>query len=147
MCSVRGCRWIAAAGFPIRKSPDHRLYTASRGLSQCPTSFFGIWRQGIHRKPLVTYPRDAEKSKLFSSVRYVTTALTNIQLLMYEFVLLGGLLPRGGSHMSLSETPLDRKPIFFCPVTLRKATRLTAGSPINLAMMPIILNNDQVVAD
>ena len=61
-----GCRWIAAAGFPIRKSPDQHLYTASRGLSQCPTSFIGIWRQGIHRKPLVTYSRDAEKSNFFS---------------------------------------------------------------------------------
>ncbi len=63
-----GCRWIAAAGFPIRKSPDQHLYTASRGLSQCPTSFIGVWRQGIHRKPLVTYSRDAEKSNFFSYV-------------------------------------------------------------------------------
>ena len=63
-----GCRWIAAAGFPIRKSPDQHLYTASRGLSQCPTSFIGVWRQGIHRKPLLTYSRDAEKSNFFSFV-------------------------------------------------------------------------------
>ena len=41
MCSVRGHRWFATVGFPIRKSPDQRLYTASRGLSQCPTSFIG----------------------------------------------------------------------------------------------------------
>jgi hypothetical protein len=54
------------AGFPIRKSPDHRLYTATRGLSQCPTSFIGTWRQGIHRKPLVAYFRDAENSKLLA---------------------------------------------------------------------------------
>ena len=89
MCSVRGCRWIAAAGFPIRKSPDHRLYTASRGLSQCPTSFIGIWRQGIHRKPLVTYPRDAEKSKLFIS--FVTTALILYSVIkVHNFHLLKG---------------------------------------------------------
>ncbi len=44
---------FARMGFPIRRSPDQRLYTAPRGLSQCPTSFFGIWRQGIHRKLLV----------------------------------------------------------------------------------------------
>ena len=61
-----GCRWIAAAGFPIRKSSDLHLYTASRGLSQCPTSFIGVWRQGIHRVPLVTCSRDAEKSNFFS---------------------------------------------------------------------------------
>ena len=60
-----GCRWITAAGFPIRTSPDLHLYTASRGLSQCPTSFIGVWRQGIHRVPLVTCSRDAEKSNFF----------------------------------------------------------------------------------
>ena len=37
-----------------------------RGLSQCPTSFIGIWRQGIHRKPLVASPRDAENLLLFN---------------------------------------------------------------------------------
>ena len=56
---------FAAVGFPIRKSPDQRLFTASRGLSQCPTSFIGTWRQGIHRKPLVASPRDTEKLILF----------------------------------------------------------------------------------
>ena len=61
-------RWFAAVGFPIRTSPDQRLYTASRGLSQCPTSFFGIWRQGIHHKLLVASPRDAENSSLFSTI-------------------------------------------------------------------------------
>ena len=52
-------------GFPIRTSPDGSLHTASRGLSQCSTSFIGTWRQGIHRKPLVASPRDAEKLILF----------------------------------------------------------------------------------
>jgi hypothetical protein len=65
MCSTGRCCGFAAAGFPIRKSSDQRLYTASRGLSQCPASFIGIWRQGIHRKPLVASPRDAEKLVLF----------------------------------------------------------------------------------
>ena len=44
---------FAAVGFPIRRSPDRRLYTAPRGFSQCPTSFVGTYRQGIHRKLLV----------------------------------------------------------------------------------------------
>ena len=56
---------FAVAGFPIRKSPDRSLYTAPRGLSQCPTSFIGTWRQGILRKLLVASPRDAEKLILF----------------------------------------------------------------------------------
>ena len=36
-----GCCGYATTGFPIRRSSDQRLYTASRGLSQCPTSFIG----------------------------------------------------------------------------------------------------------
>jgi hypothetical protein len=47
--------WSSIAGFPIRTSPDQSLYTAPRGFSQCPTSFFGTWRLGIHHKLLVAY--------------------------------------------------------------------------------------------
>ena len=36
------------------------------GLSQCPTSFIGTWRQGIHHKLLVASPRDTEKLILFA---------------------------------------------------------------------------------
>ena len=39
-------------GFPIRKSPDHRLLASSRGLSQLATSFFASLRQGIHTHAL-----------------------------------------------------------------------------------------------
>ena len=39
-------------GFPIRKSPDHRLLASSRGLSQLTTSFFASLRQGIHTHTL-----------------------------------------------------------------------------------------------
>ena len=73
MCSTGRCCGNAAAGFPIRKSSDQRLYTATRGLSQCPTSFIGTWRQGIHRKPLVASPRDAEKLILFGLHVYVVS--------------------------------------------------------------------------
>jgi hypothetical protein len=45
--------YLPQAGFPIRASPDQSLHTAPRGLSQCTTPFFGFWRQGIHRMPLV----------------------------------------------------------------------------------------------
>ncbi len=41
-------------GFPIRKSPGQSLFAAHRGLSQLTTSFIAIFRQGIHRAPLVT---------------------------------------------------------------------------------------------
>ncbi len=46
-------RRFATAGFPIRTSPDQCLFTAPRSFSQCPTSFIGTWRLGIHHKPLV----------------------------------------------------------------------------------------------
>jgi hypothetical protein len=67
MCSASGHAWIACVGFPIRRPPDQSLYTAPRGFSQCPASFIGVWRQGIHRKPLVAFFRDAENSMLFTS--------------------------------------------------------------------------------
>ena len=68
MCSDRRYRGFASVGFPIRTSPGLSLYTALRSFSQCPTSFIGTWRLGIHRKPLVAYLRDAENSKLFLRV-------------------------------------------------------------------------------
>ena len=39
-------------GFPIRKSPDHSLLAASRGLSQLIASFIAFLRQGIHTHAL-----------------------------------------------------------------------------------------------
>src|SRR5271165_3880015 len=39
-------------GFPIRKSPDHRLLASTRGLSQLTTSFIACLRQGIHTHAL-----------------------------------------------------------------------------------------------
>ena len=39
-------------GFPIRKSPDHRLLASSRGLSQLTASFIASLRQGIHTHAL-----------------------------------------------------------------------------------------------
>jgi hypothetical protein len=40
-------------GFPIRTSPDQRLFAAPRSLSQLTTSFIAYQCQGIHRAPLV----------------------------------------------------------------------------------------------
>ncbi len=40
-------------GFPIRKSPGHRLLAPHRSLSQLATSFIACLCQGIHRTPLV----------------------------------------------------------------------------------------------
>ena len=44
---------FTSVGFPIRTSPDQNLLAVPRGLSQLATSFIAIFRQGIHRAPLV----------------------------------------------------------------------------------------------
>jgi hypothetical protein len=106
MCSTWRCCGFAAAGFPIRKSSDYRLFTATRGLSQCPTSFFGTWRQGIHRKPLVASPRDAEKLILFSLHQ-------NNQIYNYSVVkVLFSLLVSDRCASLLSSTWIDSQ-LFF----------------------------------
>ena len=43
-----GCQDSILTGCPIRKSPGLSSLTAHRGLSQFATSFFAIWRLGIH---------------------------------------------------------------------------------------------------
>ena len=53
MCSPMGDCALPQPGCPIRKSPDPRPLTAPRGLSQFAASFFGSWRLGIHRAPLL----------------------------------------------------------------------------------------------
>ena len=61
-------------GFPIRKSPDHSLLAASRGLSQLTTSFFAYLRQGIHTHALssltITSTSYTTHSTLFLSLRF-----------------------------------------------------------------------------
>ena len=108
MCSIGRSRWFAAVGFPIRISSDHSLYTAPRGFSQCPTSFFGIWRLGIHHKPFVASLRDAEISILLSS----------------------SLLRASSSTCVLHSIRLVRCPLFppsLAQVRVKRFQRLTAG--------------------
>ena len=103
------------AGFPIRKSPDQRLFTAPRGLSQCPTSFIGTWRQGIHRKPLVASPRDAEKLILFGLQIYLSI-LFRIILLLISYYSVGKVLasPLTGERCAqlLFRASLTLQPLF-----------------------------------
>jgi hypothetical protein len=62
-------------GFPIRKSPDHRLLASPRSLSQLTTSFIACLRQGIHTHAL-------------SSLTIKSTSNTNI---FEMFILCAGL--------------------------------------------------------
>ena len=59
-----GCRGIATAGFPIRKSPDHCLLAAPRSLSQL--------RHVLHRLSTPRHPPEALSSltKLVYTKRY-----------------------------------------------------------------------------
>ena len=121
-----GCRWIAAAGFPIRTSPDLHLYTASRGLSQCPTSFIGVWRQGIHRVPLVTCSRDAEKSNFFS---FYVDALS-IQLVRCKS---GALVGCRQVALTWSVPPGDG------PLTQHSPAHRRAANPLFSAPYPLFI--------
>ena len=79
MCSDRRSHRFAVRGFPIRIFPDQRLYTASRDFSQCPTSFIGIWRLGIHHKLLLASSlirRTRLSSTLFSFFLFLAPSCT-----------------------------------------------------------------------
>src|SRR5205823_14616183 len=52
MYSDDGSRCSHRLGFPIRRSPDHSLLAAPRGLSQLTASFIAYLRQGIHTHAL-----------------------------------------------------------------------------------------------
>jgi hypothetical protein len=71
-------------GFPIRKSPDHSLLAASRGLSQLTTSFFAYLRLGIHTHALssLTIISTSYTVDAFLSLRFLLVFLmpVNIQL-------------------------------------------------------------------
>jgi hypothetical protein len=58
-------------GFPIRKSPDHSLLAASRGLSQLTASFFAFLRLGIHTHALSSLTIKSTLNTKCSSSRYL----------------------------------------------------------------------------
>ena len=62
MDSGRGAGALPPARCRIRASPDRRLLTAPRGLSQPTTPFVGSWRQGIPRTPLLA-PRPLPRGR------------------------------------------------------------------------------------
>ena len=76
-------------GFPIRKSPDHSLLAASRGLSQLTTSFFAYLRLGIHTHAL-------------SSLTITSTSYTNtFERYFFALTLVPAILPphlKGPDH-------------------------------------------------
>ena len=53
MYSGPGVQELTCTGYPIRKSPDHSVFAASRSLSQLITSFIACQHQGIHCVPFL----------------------------------------------------------------------------------------------
>ena len=97
-------------GFPIRKSPDHRLLASSRGLSQLTTSFFASLRQGIHTHALSSLTIKSISNTKFSSAqrtfRPVRTVF-DVILLTRCFPSDGDLLhPPAASYRPPRQTPL-----------------------------------------
>ena len=62
-------------GFPIRKSPDHRLLASSRSLSQLTTSFIASLRQGIHTHALSSLTIKSISNTKFSQPRRTARGL------------------------------------------------------------------------
>jgi hypothetical protein len=70
-----------ALGFPIRKSPDHSLLAASRGLSQLTTSFIAFLRQGIHTHALSSLTIKSTSYTTHSPVSSVSKSPRQVALL------------------------------------------------------------------
>ena len=75
-------QWVTPFGHPRL----NRLFAAHRGFSQRPASFFGTWRLGIHRKPLVASACDTENLILFHAI--FTNFLLFFDALAYNTILL-----------------------------------------------------------
>ena len=97
-------------GSPIRKSPDQRLLTASRGVSWFATSFFGSWRLGILRVLLLAYPCIASEDALrrlptgtivSDVLRFSYTSLSSFQGTMPPLFIPCGLKQRELSYHAL----------------------------------------------
>jgi hypothetical protein len=86
MYSVMDNMAFPMLGFPIRRSPDHSLLTATRSLSQSSTSFIGNIRLGIHLVPLSTFLCIDLTSNCYSQllavnlISYITKLLNNCTL-------------------------------------------------------------------
>ena len=87
MDSDAGNECSHSLGFPIRKSPDHSLLAASRGLSQLTASFFAFLRLGIHTHAL-------------SSLTITSTSYTHLNAtFLWLLYLCGNPPPMGPGHL------------------------------------------------
>src|SRR5207245_9997164 len=117
MYSARSARALPRAGYPIQKSPDHRLLPTPRRLSQVAASFFGSWCLGIHLGPLLacsTYNHSSTPEETaFRSRRQ--TLRKRIQILLYGILEISidlcGCPCAGGGDRIRTVHPLPAKPV------------------------------------
>ena len=72
---TRGWQSIALPGFPIRKSTDQSLLSATRGLSQIAASFVGSWCQGIPLTLFVAWPLLIPMFESFGSCKFFSSTI------------------------------------------------------------------------
>src|SRR5437660_2124750 len=115
MCSASGTRALPRVGYPIQKSPDHRLLPTPRRLSQVAASFFGSWCLGIHLGPLLacsTYNHSSvAEDRLFGHVKF----RKRIQILLYGILEISidlfGCQCAGGDERARTADPLLAKQV------------------------------------
>jgi hypothetical protein len=99
-------------GFPIRKSTDHSLFAAPRGLSQLITSFIACSCQGIRHTLLVTC------AYVFTCNRYSILALVLSDTFQFitetHYVKRTGLdEPGSGVSRTRTDDPLLAKQVLY----------------------------------
>src|ERR1700736_5309807 len=122
MCSARSARALPRAGYPIQKSPDHRLLPTPRRLSQVAASFFGSWCLGIHLGPLLacsTYNHSSIAEEIVNRSRQKTQIerriRKRIQILLYGILEISidlfGCQCAGGDERIRTADPLLAKQV------------------------------------
>ena len=139
--TVGSQQWVTPFGNPRL----NRLFAAHRGLSQRPASFFGTWRLGIHRKPLVASACDTENSILFHAFSSNVFTVTSFDALAYNTILLvrfytsRNFLALSGSHVPVSAIQHQSIPILFLTHTATRARRQVAVTdPVRFRSLPSI---------
>src|SRR6267154_109308 len=115
MCSASGAQTLLRAGYPIQKSPDHRLLPTPRRLSQVAASFFGSWCLGIHLGPLLACSTYNHSSIAEELLIVTSNYRKRIQKLLYGILEISidlfGCQCAGGDERARTADPLLAKQV------------------------------------
>ena len=112
-------------GFPIRKSPDHSLVAASRGLSQLHASFIAFLRQGIHTHALSSLTIKSTShttgdwtppSPRFTGTSRTTSHLVDATFFALTYLCFGNRPPLNPNCLGDNR---DHLPLFVCPSNIQ----------------------------